>query len=178
VADIVQQERHNITHAVGECIMTWATVEIGLTVLYCECIGSGIGAKDFWLHASIFDSVISIDARLKMISTSLEWNGGRFFHQAKPAPEYLKEWTKLRDNIRKKYDKRNEIAHSDLTQRGMEDGSQLVRLAAFPTLTNGAVVKRKTLLNLNELYQRKAQFENLSGDIIRFRDRVSAASKG
>ena len=146
-------------------------VERGLSVLYCECVDFGPGTKKFGLHTAIFDSVISIDARLDMIEASLKWRSGLLHDPKAPLPDYLVEWKPLRSKIRRKYDKRNEIAHSDIIHRGMEDGSQLVRLAPFPTITNTTF---KTLLSMDELRERNAIFEKLAGEINRFRDRIRA----
>lgn len=167
--DPVAEQIHNLTHAVGVCIMTWAMVERGLTVLYCECIDSGVGSKNFMLNASTFESVISIDARLDMVGATLKWKSGLFFVAHVPAPDYIGEWKSLRNQIRDKYVKRNELAHSDIIQRGQEDGSTLVRLAPFPTVSN---VMYKTLLSLDQLRERNTLFEKLSADIGNFRDRI------
>jgi hypothetical protein len=68
----VDQQVANLRQAIGECITTWAMIERGLTVLYCECVGSPVGSPNLWLHASIFASVISIDTRLDMLERALE----------------------------------------------------------------------------------------------------------
>lgn len=157
--------------------MTWAMVERDIALLYCECMGAGVGlgsGKSFGLHAAIFDSVISIDARLDMISAALKWRSGILFDSTISSPDYVIEWKSLRGKIRKKYDKRNEIAHSDIIQRGMDNGSQLVRLAPFPTFTNTTF---KTLLSLAELREREKIFSKLACDIVTFIDRIRALPK-
>jgi hypothetical protein len=175
MAETWEQERDAIIRLIGECITTWSMVERGLTLLYCECVGSPVGSPDLWLHASIFDSVISIDARLAMVQTALLGGVRRLTRpRSEPVP-YLSEWKELRKKIRKKYDKRNEVAHSDITQRGMEDGSQMVRLLAFPTLTTGALGVNQTLLSIGQLRDRIKEFEKLSGEISAFRDQVRAS---
>jgi hypothetical protein len=168
-----EQQRAAFTQAVGECIMTWAMVERCLTVLYCECIGCPPGSPNFPLQASIFDTVISIDARLAMLQTALEPQSRRLM---KPNPTLMplfSEWkTTLRKKIRKNYDKRNEVAHSDIEQTGMADGSQLVRLATFTTLTKGMLSSGQTLLSIDQLHARAEEFKKLSGEIVNFMGRV------
>ena len=167
----VEEQREIILHAIGECIPTWAMVERGLTVLYCECVGSPVGSPNLWLHAAVFDSVISIDARLQMVETALELRSGVILTSPRQmSPQYLLDWGALRKKIRKKYDKRNEVAHSDISQRGT-----VVRLLAFPTLTTGALDGNQKLLNLDQLRDRRQMFERLSGEIVQFRDQVRAA---
>ena len=173
MADTVEEQRANLLRAVGECITTWAAVERSLSALYCECVGSPIGAPDFWLHASIFDSVISIDTRLDMIQAALERNSGTLKPKAKRA-QHLLDWKKLRAKIRRKYTKRNEVAHSDVSQSMDKDGSTLVRLLAYPTLTTGGLDGNQTFLDVKQLRERTTVFDNLGGEIGVFRDRTRA----
>ena len=172
----VDQEVANLRQAIGECITTWAMIERGLTVLYCECVGSPVGSPNLWLHASIFDSVISIDTRLDMLERALELRtGGVLTAKRATSPQYLSDWKRLRNQIRKKYDKRNEVAHCDISQRGMEDGSTMVRVLAYPTLTTGALGGNQKLLSIEQLRERIKLFEQLSGEIVTFTDQVRAA---
>jgi hypothetical protein len=89
--------------------------------------------------------------------------------------QYLSDWKRLRSQIRKKYDKRNEVAHSDISKRGMDDASTLVRLLAFPTLTSGALGGNQKLLSIEHLRERIKLFEQLSGEISTFTDQVGGA---
>ncbi len=165
-----------ITQLVGECIMAWAMVERALTVLYGECVGSPVGPPEFWLHASIFDAVISIDARLDMIETALEFQADMLLKAGlKTTTKWqpiLADWIPLRKRVRKKYDKRNEVAHSDITQTRAASGKQVVRLLAFPTLTTGALGGKQKLLDTDQLSERIAAFGDLSGEVMHFQRRV------
>lgn len=160
-----EQQRAAIALAIGQCITTWAAVERALTLLYTDCVGCGVGTPEFTSHAAIFNSVISIDARLDMIEAALRTRRTGF----------LNSWKTLRDKVGKRYKKRNEVAHSDIAQTGMQDGSQLVRLLVFPTLTTGVHGGPTKLLRLAELRDRRKSFERLSNEVISFRDQVRAA---
>jgi hypothetical protein len=168
-------ERDNLIRGIGECIVTWAMVERGLTVLYCECVGFPVGDPDFWLHASVFDTVISIDTRLTMVQSALGAKSTRLTTPEMTTSQVM-AWKKLRKKIRKGYDKRNQVAHSDVTQRGMEDGSQLVRLLPFPTLSTGSFASDQKSLNVEDLRERKREFEQLSGEIMKFREQIRAVT--
>lgn len=174
------EERQTITWLVGECIMQWATVERTLTMLYGTSLGRPLGPPSAWLHASVFDSVISIDTRLDMIAAALSFQAGQLLKTdaedlaAKWLP-ILDEWKSLRKKVRKKYNKRNEVAHSDITQMGGEAGEQIVRLHAFPTLTSGSFGWNKQLLSASELQERASAFRILGAEIMSFQFRVGAA---
>src|SRR4051812_34592953 len=103
------EERRTLMQMVGECIMGWSTVEWNLTSLYGESVGSPLGPATAWLQASIFDSVVSLDARLDMIGAALDYQSGRhrghFFSPTPPEHEarwrpVLEAWGPLRNRIR------------------------------------------------------------------------------
>ena len=166
-----EQERHDITHAVGECLMTWAMVERDISILYCECFGDSHKAGA-GIHFAVFDSVISIDARMAMIAAALKWNAALDVAPINPFTAFLAEWEILRKTIRKKYNKRNEVAHSDIIQYPGSDGAQVVELAPFPTFTNSAF---QTKLSHRQLMERKNAFAALAREIVEFSDSIRAA---
>jgi hypothetical protein len=168
MANTVEQDRHNLTHAVGECIMAWAAVERSLAVLYCECVEFPPGTARFNLHTAVFDIVVSIDARLGMVGAALTWRSGAHLRNRKTTPNYLTEWSALRQKIRDSYVLRNGIAHSDIAQRGLKNGKQMVMLVSFPTITNAT----KTALTLVQIKERQREFEKLAGRIIEFKNRI------
>jgi hypothetical protein len=57
----------------------------------------------------------------------------------------------------------------------MEDGSTMVRVLAYPTLTTGALGGNQKLLSIEQLRERIKLFEQLSGEIVTFTDQVRAA---
>lgn len=176
-----EKERTTITQLIGECIMAWAHVERVLTILYSECVGAPPVHRDFWLHAGVFESVISIDTRMDMIETALRCQEFKFL-KAKRSRRSASwkaiwdEWKPLRTRIRKKYNKRNEIAHSDISDRDISM-SRRVRLLAFPTLTRGQFGNEPTLLDSGQLKDRKEAFGRLAAEIVEFRLCVALALK-
>jgi hypothetical protein len=172
------EERRIIAQALGECIIGWAAVEKGLSILYGECVGAFATSAKFWLHASIFDSVISIDARLDMIETALNYRSSEILkdkpdrHKMLWEP-LLVEWKRVRTRVRKKYDKRNEIAHSEIIHRGMQDGSQMTRLLAFPTLTKFSLGQNQKLLSVQQLEERLAAFREVSNEVVVFQNKLA-----
>jgi hypothetical protein len=164
MAEPLEQQVHNLTHAVGECILAWSQVERGICLMYCELIGHGPGARTFSMHAAIFDSVISIDARLDMIETAIFQRIGTI----------VPVWNKLRNKVRDGYDRRNQMAHSDIIQSGLKGKPVAVRILSFPTFTNGNS-PNKALFDLRQIRERREKFEQLSGEVIKVTRRLLEA---
>jgi hypothetical protein len=170
MADDPEKERAKLTHLVGECIMAWSGVEKSLTVLYCECLGVttfGLIGPEFWLHTWIFDSVISIDARLDMIEAALGFQRGKLDTDPafanSPWRPVFDRWSPMRAKIRKRYNKRNEIAHSEIVATDT-DG---LRLKPYPTLSS--MWGTGTLLDAGQLEERRGKFVELGFEIMKFK---------
>lgn len=165
----IERERREIRELVGQCIMAWSMVERAICALYTQCVDAPPGGPaPYWLHAAIFDTVISIDARLDMIEAAIRMQGSRHFSD--DLEIVLSEWTGLKNRLRKRYKRRNEIAHSDIAQGYSRDGKQDARLLVFPTLTGAT-----KFLNSSELRLRASLFEQLAQDVMKFESRIASA---
>ncbi len=159
--------------AVGECLMTWAMVERDLSLVYNDCLNSTTGPiTNIGIHVAVFDAVISIDARMGMIAAAINWKANSEEIAANPFIELKTEWEHIRKRVRKGYNKRNEVAHSDIIQWADDNGVQVVRLAPFPTFTNGTFIIR---LSHKELMERKSSFEVMARELMKFSDRIREA---
>ena len=177
--DDLAEKRRLILQRVGECIMAWSTVEWNITLLYGECIGQAVTeAPGNWLHASVVDSVVSLDARLDMVEAALEFHayGGFEEHGAEHVEKWkptLTEWTSLRAQIRKRYKKRSAVAHSTISQANTGDGPR-IGLVPFPTLS-GLQRNNGAMLSADQLQERARLFEGLCNRIQAFIHQVRAA---
>jgi hypothetical protein len=59
-----------------------------------------------------------------LVEAALELRSRRLLKPKATSPQQLLDWKMLKSKIRKKYDKRNEVARSDISRRGMAAGSQ------------------------------------------------------
>lgn len=175
--EAVENARREIAELAGLCIMAWAAVERGLSLIYSECIGAGGGKQGDLLHISVFDSVIALQARRDMIKAALEWHRRRANWQKNSdarvhCDDVCTEWHKLSEIIKKQYEKRNQIAHSDISQTGLEGGGQRVGLQPYPTITYPFGKQADLFLSAQQLRMRIVEFEGITGRIVEFRNRV------
>jgi hypothetical protein len=166
----IEQDSHDIMHAVGECLMEWSMVELNICILYSECVSPRKGKfHNPGPHAFIFDSVISIDARMDMIKAIIQWRETTNGH-ALLVPDCTKSWTRLREKIKTHYKKRHEVAHSSIIQYMNKGGEHIVALAPFATMSSVSSTSKR--LTLKELQERKRLFKVLSMEISSFRTRI------
>jgi len=165
-----ERNAEDLSHAIGECLMAWSEVEWNLCLLYCECVSPKKG-KFFNPdpHAAIFDSVISIDARMDMVRAIIDWK-----ISSNEAPKLKVDsaaaWKILRAKIRKKYSKRNEVAHSSAVQYSDKDGRQKVELQPFSTYSSFS--SKSNFLTLDDLRERKRSFRLLAMEVSAFRNQL------
>jgi hypothetical protein len=154
MANQIQDAHAAIAQAIGECLVEWALVEQVLTTVYCECVGDSADAITAGLSYAVFDSVISIAARLSMIDAALT-------HKNLLSPR----WVKLKQTVRDKYNLRSAVAHCDIVEIQERGGGTAIRLNPFPTLSK----INASHLKLDALIERKNIFTNLALELENFR---------
>lgn len=175
MAESLDEQRHNLTHAMGKCILAWATVEQALTMLYCG-LTEGPGEDSFLSSLMIFEGVISLEVRLAMIGKALEWH-----NRIIPTPELVglrAQWDSLKDRLYKKYKRRHKIAHCDIIMIGAE-----AKLVPFPGVANmiGAIspIKGRTTetLTLQDLADMEIIFRSLTSEVVALHRQILAFPK-
>ena len=168
----IAEQQAAIFQAVGECISAWAMVERNLSILYNDCITHATGStSNLGIHISVFDAVISLDARISMIRAVIKWKANSNGDKNNPLLAFVDEWNVLAKAVRKRYTKRNEIAHSDIVQWKDNAGNSIVNLAPFPTFSNNL----DNRLGLKELAERQSSFAIIAQRINDFIRRIRAA---
>jgi hypothetical protein len=147
-------------------------VERNLSSLYNDCVTHATGpTSNLGIHIAVFDAVISLDARISMIRAAIQWKATSSGDKSNPLSSFVDEWNVLAKAIRKRYTKRNEIAHSDIVQWGDKAGKIVVNLAPFPTFSNSL----DNRLSLKELAERQRSFVVIAQRIDDFTRRIRSA---
>jgi hypothetical protein len=152
-------QKRNLTHEVGECILAWAYVEQTLTSIFATMF-----RPHFAQAAFTFDSVVSLDARRSMISACLKYRS----EDEKPVitAAHLAVWKKLSEKVREKYVKRNEVAHGGLRAASNDNQEMWYALVGFATTTRE--IFSTEALSLKELKERGDSFRTLGEELWSF----------
>jgi hypothetical protein len=168
MAESLEQQRHNLTHAIGECILAWAKVEQTIACIFgCTLL------SELFHVTRIFDSVISFDARRNMVEASLDVLAEQ--EDSKLTRDHLSKWKKLSDKSRKAYVKRNEIAHCDLKELTSQNKVVAVELLGFSTLTRDFL--QAPTLDLKQLRERRNSFIDLANELWDFLEELERLVK-
>ncbi|HUY68245.1 MAG TPA: hypothetical protein VMV79_02975 [Alphaproteobacteria bacterium] len=142
--------------AIGECLTTWATVELYLSMLFSQITGM----KNL-IGFAVWDSVISFEAKLNALNAA--------FNIAIQDDDLKSIWGELGNRISKKHKKRNEIVHSTLVN--VDNVSKLV-----PYFVIGKQAKNG--LSPKEIVERTQSFQELAAAIYWFIQRAAFLKEG
>ena len=128
---------------VGATLHAWNQVESAMGLVFLAT--SGI--SNFLKAGSIFDSVISFEARIAVLDAAVT-------HDEKLSADEKEVWLCLSAKLRKLYKKRHEVAHFSLLSEDMRDGERIL-----PYFTWNKHARNSTKhLTLAQLAERSAKF--------------------
>ena len=113
----------------GRCLEKWAWVETNLALLMMGLMRHRRGN----LVGAAFHSAVSFRAKLKMVDA---------IAQQTLAGKWLQNWDKLRDRIRRRSEKRNQIAHFHLMGHGKPTAPLEMRLHPYRSITRNLPAPR------------------------------------
>jgi Protein of unknown function (DUF3892) len=106
-------QRAMLANAIGECLMSWAAVERQLHHAFVHELVRQSRNKNRWVVAkSIWSTIISFEARLRMIDGAI--NANLHMNNSKRAVRLKKDWRLLYNYIGRMSGLRNEIAHGEM----------------------------------------------------------------
>ena len=141
--------------AVGRCLEKWAWVETNLALLMMGLMRHRRGN----LVGAAFHSAVSFRAKLKMVDA---------IAQQTLAGQWLQNWDKLRDRIRRRSEKRNQIAHFHLMGHGKPTAPLEMRLHPYWSITRNLPAPKNEGLTAEQLHQRADLFTELSFEVLEF----------
>lgn len=149
------QQRIHLSHAAGECLMAWATVEHALHDLFgAQIIRQSTNKNRYFVARIIWSTVINFDVRLRLVDATIEANfskmKSRSYIQAK------KDWHLLYIYTISMSKKRNEIAHGTM----MNYDNKEMRITPYAT-----AIPVRNGVRFEEVLQRILQFNELFGSI-------------
>lgn len=137
----LKDQETEIKFAIANCILAWSGVEIHLSLL----LNSMVQAKPMGIALTIWDSVISFEAKLSCLNSV----AGEVLNK-----DAFNIWHGLSQKVRKASKKRNEIAHSGLIELHPQKMLYLV-----PYLSVGKMSTKK--LTADEIESRAEYFHKL-----------------
>jgi hypothetical protein len=152
--DAWEAQREGILNRVGHCLQAWSGVEMNMGNLFLS-LHDALRPNNSLLR-SVFDGIISFEARLSMLQLSVT-------HDRRHAPVFVEKWNALYNKLQKSVRKRNEIAHFSVSVETQE--CREAKLYPF-WQTPGA--KGRAPLTAENLKEREQSFLDLSSRIIRF----------
>lgn len=160
-AEQLDQQRIILTHAAGECLMAWAQVEFELSLFFSSQLTSqSANANRFAIADSIWATIISFEARLKMLNAVVSANI--------KDQKVLSDWRIISSYITNQNTRRNQIAHSDIHLFGKE-----MKLQPFPT----NFISRKPALSHRALKTVTGDFIDLAKAISWLMRRIAMIAK-
>jgi hypothetical protein len=115
---LVAQDKLNIMAAVGYALTKWGGIEDSMALMF----GGAVGSDRPYICATVFFSVASIEARLKMLDAAMT---ARFAADK----VVLSKWILLKNRIGRRRKRRNELAHGQVISYFLQskyDGTYLI----------------------------------------------------
>lgn len=184
--DALEQQRHDLTHAIGECILAWSSVEFELTMLYCEALGvRGMS------NVRTFDVIVSLQTRAEVCLEAISWRIDQLATNAHINDEakqgLIAEAKRLHGRLLKRYKARNGVAHSAIHTRPSNkkdiDSPSVAEVISFPTMhklvTSWASWTSDNMsfdgaLDVKQLHERRDSFTALKEELGEFRKKLKA----
>jgi hypothetical protein len=146
----LQVQRAHLSHAVGECLMAWAQVEHELHEIFVRQVIFRSRNKNRWVMArAVWSAVVSFEARLAMVSKSIEGNLERL--DTRKFKKVKDDWRLLYNYISKRVSLRNEIAHGTMMNFNTE-----MRIVPYAT-----TIPFREGISISEIHKRAALFVEL-----------------
>ena len=99
--EMIAQQHAALSQAIGECVTAWSNVELQLSTIFRDCVGSAVDIAD-----SIWASVISFDGRRKMLHSVLRKRLGDSV--------LTNDWKLFYNHIGRMNERRNEVVHATM----------------------------------------------------------------
>jgi hypothetical protein len=140
---LIAQDKLNMMTAVGYALTKWGGVEDSMARMFAGAVGSDRP----YICATVFFSVASIEARLKMLDAAMT---ARFAADQTP----LSKWVTIKNRIGRRKKRRNELAHGQVISyfnQNKYDGTYLIPYYAIMRIASQytiATIKGKQIQDL------------------------------